>query len=89
MRDKDFLADAQRARLDVVASTGERVQQLIEHLYAAPKATVERAKDLLREGRLSLAQVAAAVGFADQSHLTRHFKRLVGVTPRQFLGAGG
>jgi AraC family transcriptional regulator len=50
---------------------------------------VERAKDLMREGRLSLAQVAAAVGFADQSHLARHFKRLVGVTPRQFLGAGG
>jgi hypothetical protein len=48
MRDKDFLADAQRARLDVVASTGERVQQLVEQLYAAPKATVERAKDLVK-----------------------------------------
>ncbi len=35
-------------------------------------------------GERSLAQVAAAVGFADQSHLTRHFKRLTGVTPRQF-----
>jgi AraC family transcriptional regulator len=34
-------------------------------------------------GERSLAEVAAAVGFADQSHLTRHFKRLTGITPGQ------
>jgi len=36
------------------------------------------------------AQVAAEYGFVDQSHLTRHFKRLVGVTPAQYqrVGAG-
>jgi len=50
---------------------------------------VERAKDLIRGRRRSLAEVAAAVGFADQSHFHRHFKRLTGVTPRQFLLAGG
>ena len=33
-------------------------------------------------GILLLSCVAA--GFSDQSHLTRHFKRLVGVTPRRF-----
>jgi AraC family transcriptional regulator len=46
---------------------------------------VERAKELLRErDRLPLADVAAEVGFSSQSHFTRHFKRLVGVTPRRF-----
>jgi AraC family transcriptional regulator len=46
---------------------------------------VERAKELLREpDRPPLAEVATEVGFADQSHFTRHFKRLVGVTPRRF-----
>ena len=35
-------------------------------------------------GERSLAELADAVGFADQSHLTRHFKRVLGVTPRQF-----
>ena len=45
---------------------------------------VERAKELIRERRLTLAEVAAAVGFADQSHLHRHFKKLVGVTPKRF-----
>jgi AraC family transcriptional regulator len=46
---------------------------------------VERAQQLLQAGTdLSLAEVAARAGFADQSQLTRHFRRLVGVTPRQF-----
>ncbi len=46
---------------------------------------VERAKHLLHaETDLSLAEVAAHAGFLDQSQFTHHFKRLVGVTPRQF-----
>jgi transcriptional regulator GlxA family with amidase domain len=42
---------------------------------------VEVAKQKLREGRLSLRDVALACGFADQSHLTQVFTRLVGVSP--------
>jgi AraC-like DNA-binding protein len=30
------------------------------------------------------AEAAASHGFADQSHLTKHFKRLVGITPGQY-----
>jgi AraC family transcriptional regulator len=46
---------------------------------------VERARQLLQTGNdLSLAEVAASAGFSDQSQLSRHFKRLVGVTPGQF-----
>ena len=45
---------------------------------------VERAKLLLQGGDLSLAEVAAGAGFTDQSQFSRHFKRLVGVTPGQF-----
>ena len=48
MQDAEFLADAERTRIDVVPSSGERVQQLVEQLYATPKATVERAKDLIK-----------------------------------------
>lgn len=44
---------------------------------------VNNARALLSAGagKRSLADVAEAVGFADQSHLTRHVKRLLGVTP--------
>jgi AraC-like DNA-binding protein len=33
---------------------------------------------------LSLAEIASRAGFMDQSQFSRHFKRLVGVTPGQF-----
>ena len=41
---------------------------------------LQRARLLLREG-VSLAEAAFACGFADQSHLTRQFRRAFGVTP--------
>lgn len=44
---------------------------------------VSRAKLLLRQG-WTIPQVAAQTGFADQSHLTRHFKRLIGVPPGRY-----
>ncbi len=42
---------------------------------------VEVAKDKLRNTRLSLSDVALACGFAEQSHLTRVFTGMVGVSP--------
>jgi AraC-like DNA-binding protein len=45
------------------------------------------AQKSLREG-LQPAHVAAEYGFVDQSHLTRHFKRLMGVTPAQYARIG-
>lgn len=46
---------------------------------------VNRAKELLLTGSFSVNQVAAEVGFADQSHLHRHFKRIFGITPKAVL----
>ncbi|MBW4091698.1 MAG: helix-turn-helix transcriptional regulator [Proteobacteria bacterium] len=42
---------------------------------------IERAKQLLREGDMQLAQIALACGFGDQSHLTRSFTRRQGCGP--------
>ncbi|MEH2474536.1 AraC family transcriptional regulator [Nitrobacteraceae bacterium AZCC 2161] len=42
---------------------------------------VALSKEKLRDGRSSLAEVAAECGFSDQSHLARHFQRMVGVSP--------
>jgi AraC family transcriptional regulator len=54
------------------------------HQYVVARR-VERAKQLLQaRAELPLAEVAARAGFSDQSQLTRHFKRIVGVTPGQF-----
>jgi AraC-like DNA-binding protein len=47
---------------------------------------VDRARRLLLDG-CPAADAAIAAGFYDQSHLTRHFKRLLGTTPGQYVGS--
>jgi AraC family transcriptional regulator len=54
------------------------------HQYVISRR-IERAKHLLRaDDELSLVEVALRVGFSDQSKFSFHFKRITGVTPRQF-----
>jgi AraC family transcriptional regulator len=43
---------------------------------------VERAKSLLAEGKMSISQIAFETGFAHQSHLARHMRRVLGVSPK-------
>lgn len=57
---------------------------LSPHQYVIQQR-VERAKQLLQRGGMSIADIAQACGFTHQSHLTRHFKRLTGVTPKTLL----
>ncbi|NJL36269.1 MAG: helix-turn-helix transcriptional regulator [Leptolyngbyaceae cyanobacterium RM2_2_4] len=45
---------------------------------------VERAKELLKISELSISEVALLCGFANQTHLNKHFQKLVGVTPRAY-----
>ena len=44
---------------------------------------IRKAQSLLKDG-LPPAEVALAVGFYSQSHLNRHFKKIVGITPKQY-----
>ena len=46
---------------------------------------VERARVLLLSGDMAISQVAAEVGFADQSHLSRHMRNILGSTPAAVL----
>ena len=74
------------ARLSVYhfARQFKRATGLPPHQFVI-RRRVERAKQFLQTGGgFSLAEVAARVGFSDQSQFTHHFKRLVGVTPGQF-----
>lgn len=54
------------------------------HQYVI-RQRVESAKHLLLHEPLTLVEVAEQVGFADQSHLGRHCKALLGVTPKVFV----
>jgi len=44
---------------------------------------VERAKSLLGEGKMSISQIAFETGFAHQSHLARHMRRVLGISPKK------
>ena len=44
---------------------------------------IRHAQRLIKAGR-ALAEVAIQAGFSSQSHMTRHFKRIIGVTPGQY-----
>jgi AraC family transcriptional regulator len=56
---------------------------LTPHQYLI-RARIDRAKSLLRDGRLSLAEIATACGFADQSHFTSRFTKTTGMSPGRY-----
>lgn len=45
---------------------------------------VHHAMLLIEQGRMTLAEIASASGFSDQSHLSRQFKEVFGITPGGF-----
>jgi AraC-like DNA-binding protein len=94
-RIKDFLHEhyAQNVRIDdLVALTRFHRAYVIrifrQHVGMPPytyllQLRIEQAKRLLARGA-PIAESALAVGFSDQSHLTRRFKRITGLTPDQY-----
>lgn len=61
----------------------KRAMQITPHQYIV-RRRIERAKQLLKYSNLTTVEIALSCGFAHQSHLNRHFKRIVGISPRQF-----
>jgi AraC-like DNA-binding protein len=53
------------------------------HFYLVQRR-LERAQQLLAETDLPLAQIALKIGFSDQSHFSRRFRTVLGLTPRSF-----
>ena len=59
-------------------TTGQPLHQYVLQLRVA------KAKALLLQSDISIAQISLLVGFHDSSHLIRHFKRLLGTPPAFF-----
>ena len=62
--------------------TFQKTVGLSPHAYLN-QVRIERAMERLREGK-SISETAFDTGFTDQSHFTRNFKLMMGVTPGQF-----
>ena len=45
---------------------------------------VERAKQLLKKQAISIGDIALDCGFANQTHLTKVFRQMTGVTPKAY-----
>ena len=56
------------------------------HQYVV-RMRIKRAQALLAESDLPLVEVAARVGFADQSQFTNKFRRLTSMTPKMYRDA--
>jgi AraC-like DNA-binding protein len=50
----------------------------------AMQARIRKAKALLTDVQIPLSAVALELGFADQSHFTKAFKRVAGITPGEW-----
>jgi AraC-like DNA-binding protein len=86
-----YMHDVTLTDLAAVAdlSTSHLLRSFRKHTGITPHAyliqmRIEASKSLLRRGN-AISDVADATEFTDQSHFTRHFKRIMGVTPGQYL----
>ncbi len=75
---------AQVARMSVshLKVTFRKSVGLPVHQYVI-RRRVERAAQLLREGELPISQIALEAGFAHQSHLAQHMKKVLGASPKR------
>jgi transcriptional regulator GlxA family with amidase domain len=64
------------------ASLFKQAMAVSPHQYVIQQR-VEQAKLMLSKTDLEIADIALQVGFSSQSHLTQHFKRFTGKTPKQ------
>jgi two-component system response regulator YesN len=65
------------------ASTGRSFVNFLCHLR------MDKAKVLLEDPRLRVAEVAERVGYRDQNYFCRHFKTVTGLTPKAWRSAQG
>jgi AraC-like DNA-binding protein len=79
----ETLADIAGFSMFHFARAFKRSEGVTPHGYLLERR-VERAQKLLTGTNLSLSEIARASGFSDQSHLARHFRRRVGVSPSMF-----
>ena len=95
---RDFMMDHRHRRTPLadVAAAVEASESLVAHSFRSEyhlspaafglRIRTDEARRQLADG-VAIADVAALCGFADHAHLTRCFKRFVGVTPSAYLFA--
>ena len=77
------LSECYLARTFRAATGTTRHAALMERRIARARSLIEAAS--LRGTRISLAEVAAATGFSSHAHMTMAFRRVLGITPSEWM----
>ena len=81
------LEDALHLSFRTLSRTFAAVEgRTIENYFTALR--IERIKELLLDGELSLSEIAYVTGFSSVPHLSNRFKQATGMTPTQFRSMG-
>ncbi len=75
---------AELARTSVRSLQRELAQSGVSYSDLVQHVRFEQATRLLAQDRTKVIDVALSLGYEDASHFSRAFKRITGVSPRQF-----
>ena len=83
----DYIADRLHQDYGAVSSLFSEIENTtIEQYFIAQK--IERVKELLAYGELSLGEIADKLNYSSTAHLSAQFKKVTGLTPSHFRKIG-
>jgi len=83
VKDSEFIAREVGAEYHGLSSLFSSVEGVtIEHYLILQR--IERAKELLRYGELTLSEISYRLGYKSVQYLSNQFKNVTGMTPSQF-----
>ncbi|HSD63768.1 MAG TPA: AraC family transcriptional regulator [Ignavibacteriaceae bacterium] len=79
----EYLAENLKADYNYLSTLFSSVENItIEHYLILQK--IERAKELLKYGELTLSEIAYKLGYSSVAHLSAQFKKVTGMNANQF-----
>ncbi len=79
----DYLSEKMNADYHYMSTLFSSVENItIEHYFILQK--IERAKELLKYGELTLSEIAFRLGYSSVAHLSAQFKKVTGMNANQF-----
>lgn len=79
----DYLSGKLKSDYNNLSTLFSSVENItIEHYYILQK--IERAKELLKYGELTLSEIAFRLGYSSVAHLSAQFKKVTGMNANQF-----
>ncbi len=83
----EYLSDALHKDYSTLSALFSQVEGItIEHYFLLQR--LERVKEMVRYGELTLSEIADRTGFSSVAHLSNQFKKLTGMTPTAFKQIG-